>query len=194
MAALAHTGDQLLFERFEPPLASPGGHRPPQLIGLAGSEAAGDHRQLHHLFLENRHAAGAPEDGGNFRTHRLDGFLAVPATQVGMDHVALDRPRPDQRHFDDQVVEIARSEARQHGHLCTRFDLKDADRVGSAKHVIDCRVFGRYIRQVNADQIQRPVDRREHAEGQDVDFQQSERVEIVLVPLDHRTLGHGGIL
>jgi hypothetical protein len=37
------------------------------------------------------------------------------------------------------------------------------------------------------------MDRREHAERQDVDLQQPERVEIVLVPLDHGTLRHGGI-
>jgi hypothetical protein len=37
------------------------------------------------------------------------------------------------------------------------------------------------------------MDRREHAEGQDVDLQQPERVEIVLVPLDHRALRHRGV-
>ena len=37
------------------------------------------------------------------------------------------------------------------------------------------------------------MDRGEHAEGQHIDFQQAERVEIVLVPLNYRTFGHGGV-
>ena len=38
------------------------------------------------------------------------------------------------------------------------------------------------------------MDRREHAEGEHVDLQQPEGVEIVLVPLDHRARRHGGVL
>jgi hypothetical protein len=34
-----------------------------------------------------------------------------------MHHVALDRSGPDDRHLDDQVVEGARLDARQHRHL-----------------------------------------------------------------------------
>ena len=45
-----------------------------------------------------------------------------------MDHVALDRAGADDRHLDHQVVEVARLEARQHGHLGPALDLEDADR------------------------------------------------------------------
>jgi hypothetical protein len=42
VAALGHAGEQLLLEGLQPALALPGGHRPAQLVGLAGREAGGD--------------------------------------------------------------------------------------------------------------------------------------------------------
>ena len=61
-----HAGAQLVLEGFQPALAFPGGHRPAQLVGLAGREIGGDDGQLHDLFLEDGHAAGAFE-------HLVDG-------------------------------------------------------------------------------------------------------------------------
>ena len=46
--------------------------------------------------------------------HRL---LAFPPTQIGMHHVALDGSRPNDRHFDDEVIEGPGAQARQHRHL-----------------------------------------------------------------------------
>ena len=51
----------------------------------------------------------------------------VAPAQIGMHHVALDRPRPHDRNFDDKIVEAARLQARQHGHLRTALDLEHAD-------------------------------------------------------------------
>jgi hypothetical protein len=56
-----------------------------------------------------------------------DRLLALPAAQIGMHHVALDRPRADDRHLDDEIVEAARFEPRQHGHLRPAFDLEHAE-------------------------------------------------------------------
>ena len=44
------------------------------------------------------------------------------------------------------------------------------------------------------DQVEAAAQGAEHAQGEDVDLEQADRVEIVLVPLDHRALGHAGIL
>ena len=51
--------------------------------------------------------------------------LTAAASQVRMDHVALDRSGPDDRHLHDQIVEGAGFQARQHRHLRSRFDLED---------------------------------------------------------------------
>ena len=52
---------------------------------------------------------------------------AFAAAQIGMHHVALDRPGAHDRHLDHQIVEAARFQTRQHGHLRAAFDLKHAD-------------------------------------------------------------------
>ena len=62
--------------------------------------------------------------------------------------LALDRARPHDRHLDHQVVEIARPQARQHGHLRARFDLEHADRIGAADHLVHRRVLARHRREI----------------------------------------------
>ena len=117
-----------------------------------------------------------------------------------MHHVALDRPRADDRDLDHEVVVRTRPEPRQHRHLRARLDLEHAHRVGVPDHVVDDRVLGGHRRQRPAlaaetvHEVERAADRREHAEPEHVDLEQAERVEIVLVPLDHRAVGHRGVL
>ena len=107
-----------------------------------------------------------------------------------MDHVALDRPGPDDRHLDDEVVELARPEARQHGHLRPALDLEDAEGIGAAEHVVDGRVLvldrGQRRRPavVLPHEVEGAADAGEHAEGEDVDLEHADRVEVVLVPFD----------
>ena len=155
---------------------------------------------MHDLFLENRHAEGARQHGVDRRRNLLDALLLLPPLQVGMHHVALDRPRPDQRHFDHQIVEAARLQARQHGHLGPRLDLEDAHAVGVAQHLVGIRILGRNFVHPErstvlfADHVQRAADRRQHTQRQDIDLHQAQRIEIVLVPLDHAALRHRGIL
>ena len=60
VALLDHAADQPLRGTApRPPLALPGRHRAAQLVGLAGREVGGEHRDLHHLLLEDRHAQRA---------------------------------------------------------------------------------------------------------------------------------------
>ena len=42
--------------------------------------------------------------------------------------------------------------------------------------------------------MKRPAHRAQHAEAEHIHFQQPQRIEIVLVPLDHRAIGHRGVL
>ena len=116
-----------------------------------------------------------------------------------MDHVALDRPGPDDRHFDHQVVEAPRLQPRQHAHLRPALDLEHAHRVGPADHGVDVRVALGDVGQrelpavVPLDQVEALADGREHAQGQAIDLEDAQLVEVVLVPLDDGAVGHGGV-
>ena len=113
-----------------------------------------------------------------------------------MHHVALDRPGAHDRDLDDEIVELARLEARQHRHLGAAFDLKDADRIGAAQHLVNARVFGRdRVERVRAtvmllDQRKALADAGQHAEREDVDLENVQGVEIVLVPFDEGAVRH----
>jgi hypothetical protein len=126
VATLAHAADQPLLEMTEAALALPRGHRAAQLVGLARREARRNHRELHHLLLEDRHAERALEhalDLGARVVHRLE---PAPPAQIRVDHAPLDRPWPDDGHLDHEIVVSARLHARQHRHLRARLDLEHA--------------------------------------------------------------------
>ena len=82
-----------------------GGHGAAQFIGLARLEAAGDNGDLHRLFLKQRHTQRLAENRFQLRLGVFGALLALPAAQIGMHHVALDRAGPHDRHLDDKVVE-----------------------------------------------------------------------------------------
>ena len=117
-----------------------------------------------------------------------------------MYHVALDRAGADDRDLDHQIVEAARAEARQEIHLRPALDLEDAEAVRAAEHVVDRRVLRRQAGQripravFGGDQIEGLADAGQHAERQDVDLEDAERVDVVLVPADHRAVVHRGVL
>src|SRR6185503_15770436 len=106
----AHAALELRLEWLEPAAMLPRCHRAPQLIGFARREIRGDDRELHDLLLEDWHAESSLENVLDFRARVLDLFLAVTSPQIRMHHVALDRPRPDERNFDHEVVVVLRLE------------------------------------------------------------------------------------
>ena len=128
------------------------------------------------------------------------GLHAVAPAQVGVHHVALDGSRAHDRHLDDEVVEAARLQARQHVHLRTALDLEHADRIGAGTA---CRrrprpraaamASVRLVPLVLLDEIEGLADAGEHAERQHVDLQEPERVDVVLVPLDEGAVLHGRV-
>src|SRR3546814_2983249 len=61
-----------------------------------------------------------------------------------MHHVALDRTRPHNGDLDDEVVELARLQARQHGHLRAALDLEHANGIGATQHIVDGGVLLRH--------------------------------------------------
>ena len=122
--------------------------RAPQLLGFAAAEPRRHHRHAQQLLLEQRHPQRALEDRLQRRMRICHGFLPLSPLQVGMHHLPDDRTRANQRHFDDQVVELFGTEARQRRHLRARFDLEHADRVGLAQHLVDRRIVLRQVREI----------------------------------------------
>ena len=104
-----HALDHLVAINFELSIAPEGRHGPAKLVGLAGREAADVDGDLHRLFLEERYAERPPKNGFHFRMIILDLLQSLAAAQIGMDHVALDRAGPDDRHLDDEVVKLFRA-------------------------------------------------------------------------------------
>ena len=194
--ARRHSLDEPAVEFIDHPRPPPRPHRPTELIGLPRREPRRHHRQPHRLLLKEGNAERVLEDAADRLVGVAHWLLATAPAQVGMDHSPLDRPRPDDRHLDDEVVETARLEPGEHAHLRPALDLEHTDGVGPRHHLVDGRILGRHggERQPRAprslDLIERPVDGGEHPERQAIDFQNPQFVEVVLVPLDDRTARH----
>ncbi len=137
----------------------------------------------------------------------LDRLLPGTPPQVRMHHSALDRSGPHDRDLDDEVVEAPRTQPGQHRHLRAALDLEDAHGVGRAESVVHARVLRGDRRQAidgalpasqdaledrpaRDREVQRLADRREHAQAEDIDLEEAERVEVVLVPGDHGAPRH----
>lgn len=107
-----------------------------------------------------------------------------------MHHVVLDRAGAHDGNLDNEIVEGARLDPRQHRHLRAGFDLERAERVGLADHRIGARILRGdggevepYIR-VFGQQIEGAPHAGQHAERQDIDLHEFEDLDIVLVPFD----------
>ena len=116
-----------------------------------------------------------------------------------MHHVTLDRAGADNGHFNHQIVIFFRSQARQHVDLGAGFHLEDTDAVAPPQHGIGGRVFlgnilhGKGGALFVADQIEGLANGREHAQGKHIHFHEAQAFQIILVPLDNRAVGHGGV-
>ena len=148
VAVVDHALDELVLELVDPTRELECRHCAAQLIGFIGRKASRDHRDLHRLLLKERYAERLAEHLLQLRFREFDRLLAFPAAQIRVDHVALDRPGPDNRNLDNKIVETLRSHARQHRHLRAAFDLEDADSIGLADHLVGRGVFRRDGREI----------------------------------------------
>ena len=212
IASRHHALDHLGLERADGAGALEGRHGAAQLVGFARREAAGDDGDLHRLFLEQRHAQRLAEDGFELLGGIRDRLESLPAAQIGMHHVALDRARPHDRDLDDEIVELLRLEPRQHRHLRAALDLEHAERVGALQHAVDGLFFHRDRREreeaffvaalrrrtkrqavMRLGELERLAQAGQHAEPEHVDLEDAERVEIVLVPFDEGAVLHRAV-
>ena len=119
-----------------------------------------------------------------------------------MDHAALDRPGPHDRHLDDEVVVGARLQPRQHRHLRPALDLEHADacrpgrscrrprdpRSGCVARSSCCAVV---LARSDRSALRMQVSMPSASTSTLIDAQ---RVEVVLVPFDDGAVRHGGVL
>ena len=116
-----------------------------------------------------------------------------------MNHIALNRTRPDDRDFDHEIVEFARLQPRQHVHLRAALDLKHAERLALAEHVVNFRLFAwqrGYVITLTlmlGDEIKTFPDAGQHAERQHIDLHHTQGIDVVLVPLDEGAILHRSI-
>src|SRR5579883_2052416 len=195
-----HAGDELVPELIDLTHATKACHGAAQAVGLGAGEAGGDHGDLHRLLLEERHALRLLEHGTQRFRRILFLLLTVAPAKIGMNHIALDGTRADDRHLDHEIEELPGLQSRQHAHLCTALDLEHADRIGMLQHLVDFRLLLRHGVDhiapaiVTIDQIEGAANAAQHAEPENIDLQDIERIEIVLVPFDDSTVLHRRIL
>ena len=182
------------------PMFLEGRQRPAQPVRLIRGETRACDRDLHRLFLKQRHAERLAQHAAKGVGGEADLLLPVPSADERMDHVALDRAGPDDGDLDHQVIETARPHSGQEIHLRPAFDLEHPQAVGFAQHVIDARVLGRQRGEgiidlmVQIQQAEGFPDTGQHAERQHIDLQDTQRVDIVLVPTDDGAVLHRGVL
>ena len=160
----------------------------------------GDNGDVHRLLLEKWHAQGLAQHLAQLVLGEGDGFLALAAAQIGVDHVALDGAWPDDGDLDHQIIIIAGAQAGQHGHLGAAFDLENAHRVGAADHVIGGLVPIRQGREgfpalvVQRQKVEGLADAGQHAQREDVDLEHPQGFQIVLIPFDDGAVLHRRVL
>ena len=199
-AVALHAGVQLLLHRLDPLDAALGPHRAAEHIGILPRQVADGHAHLHELLLEDRDAEGALEHRLQLRMGVRDGLALHLAPHVRVHRPALDRPRPDERDLDHEIVEPPRLEARQKPHLRARLHLEDPDRIRPAQHVVDRglllrdRIERPLLPRRCADEIEAVLQSGEHAEPQQIELHEPHPRRIVLVPLDDSALLHARVL
>ena len=121
----------------------PGRDRATQLISLSRRKPCSNDRKFHGLLLKQRNSERLTEHLTNCLVGILNRLLARTSAKIRMNHVALDRSRPHDRNFHNEIVKTTRPKPWKHRHLGTRLNLKNSNRVGSTHHVVDPFIFGR---------------------------------------------------
>ncbi len=200
----AHPFDQRIAEFADAAGHLEGRHRAAEPVGFARAETRTDDGDLHRLFLEQRHAQRLFQHLAQLRAGILDVDLAdaalLAAFEIGVDHVALNRPRADDRHLDYDVVKLCGLHPRQHRHLRAAFDLEGAERVGLLNHRIGGGIILLHLGAVEpqvdalmlAQQIETAAQAAEHAKTEDIHLHQPDFLDIELFPFDHAAIDHRG--
>ncbi len=126
--------------------------------------------------------------------------LVLTASHVGVHRAAYDRAGPHDRDLDRQVLEICGTRAANHLDLRPALDLEQPHRVAPADAVVHRGVLEVDAREVgwrslpHGDPLDALFHQRQHAERQEVDFDEARVVAGIFVPLTHDAVFHGGPL
>ena len=132
-----HSGYEFVTEGVHTLDGSFGPHGLTQAVCLGGAEPRGVDGDLHELLLEERHSQGLSQGGFEGVMQVGDLLAPQPAADVGVDGVALDGAGADEGDLDDDVVELLGAQPGQSGHLGTRLDLEDPNRVRGREQPVD---------------------------------------------------------
>ena len=187
-------------------LAVRAAHRPARLVGLGQGDPGEGRDDLEHLLVEDHHPAGVLEGVAQVLVQVLGLGPALPGPEERRDHVALDRPGPEQRDVGDQVAERLRAELADQLALPRRLDLEHAQGAGGLDqgeggrvvegHLllvvqVDQRVVGRAVDPAHL--VDRVRHRRLHPDAEHVELEQAELLDVVLVELAHREAQPAGL-
>ena len=130
------------------------------------------------------------------------GLPALLALEVRRDHVALDRPGPEQRDVGDDVLEAVEAGLADQLALAGRLDLEDPEGLGRGDQLVGRRVVERHLRlvvEVDLEAVDaldlgdRVGHRGLHPDAEHVELEQAEVLDVVLVELAHREAGEAGL-
>ena len=195
--------DEARAERLDRLLGALAAHRAAEPFCLPHAEARGGHGDVEHLVLEDDGAEGLAERlADRLVLDRVDVARvvaeALPTLDVGVDGLPLDRPGPDERDLDGEVVEVLGLRAQQALHLGPALDLEEADGVGGLDLGVDGGVVERDAGEVDRlgmearDQVDGLLDGGEHPEAEQVDLEEAGIGAGVLVPLADLAACHRG--
>ena len=167
---------------------------------MTGGEPGQGDGHLHPLFLEQWNAERPLQKRLESRIQVGHRLFSVPSPQIRVHHVPLDGSRADEGHLDHQVIKTAGTHTGERVHLGPRLDLEHPHRIRRTDHVIYRRIVRRQASQVDryatgaSDGVDGIAQQRQHPEAQEVELDETRKIEVVLVPLDHRTVCHGSPL
>ena len=117
-----------------------------------------------------------------------------------MHHITLNGTGSNDRHLNDKIIKGAWTHARQEIHLRSALNLKHPNAICPTQHIVNVRIFRRQGRKtirhpmMHGDQIKGFADTGQHAQSQNIHLQNTQAVDIILVPTDHSTPFHCGVL
>src|SRR5688572_31249141 len=113
-----------------------------------------------------------------------------------MYHITLYGPGAYNGNFDYEIIKTSWPQPRQHGLLRTAFNLKDANGICMANHIVNRRIILRNICQCEVKiimiscKVKRFPNTGQHAECKYIYFYKTQRFDVVLVPFNASSIFH----
>ena len=170
-------------------------HGAAEHVGTAKRVARQHLRNLHHLFLIQNDAVRRLQDARELRMQVIDGAFdaAMLAVDIVVHHARLQRARTEQGHQRDDVVEAVRLEPLLQVLHAAAFQLEHRGGLAGLQQFVSGRVVQRqqvhvqrwltHQRAFAIDAAQRPIDDREGAQPEKVEFHQACGFDVIFVEL-----------